>query len=92
MGSETAKYQRQNELKEIHNSFMKGFKDTNNKLNGDMETEIVNGEKRSKAYAKIIGEQSNYMAEQEYQRQNYRYYLNVLSKFGIRVHRVHFCY
>ena len=64
---------------------MKGFKDTNNKLNGDMETEIVNGEKRSKAYAKIIGEQSNYMAEQEYQRQNYRYFLNFLSKFSTGV-------
>ena len=66
---------------------MKGFKNTNNKLNDDMETEIVNGEKRSKAYAKIIGEQSNYMAEQEYQRQNYRYFLNFLSKLSIWVLR-----
>jgi len=84
LGSETAKYQRQNELKEIHNSFMKGFKDTNNKLNGDMETEIVNGEKRSKAYAKIIGEQSNYMAEQEYQRQNYSDMFIDTGKFSTR--------
>ena len=64
---------------------MKGFKNTNNKLNDDVETEIVNGEKRSKAYAKIIGETSNYMAEQEYQRQNYRYFLNFLSKLSIWV-------
>ena len=52
---------------------MKGFKDTNNKLNGDIDNAEEQAERRSKAYAKIIGEQSNYMAEQEYQRQNYRY-------------------
>ena len=73
LGSETAKYQRQNELNEIHKNFMKGFKDTNNKLNGDIVNADEQAERRSKAYAKIIGEQSNYMAEQDYQRQNYRY-------------------
>ena len=73
LGSETAKFQRQNELKEIHNSFMKGFKDTNNKLNGDIVNAEEQADRRSKAYAKIIGDQSNYSMEQEYQRQNYRY-------------------
>ena len=58
---------------------MKGFKDTNNKLNGDIDNAEEQAERRSKAYAKIIGEQSNYMAEQEYQRQNYRYFKMAIS-------------
>ena len=72
LGTETAKYNRQNELKEIHNNFMKGFKDTNNKLSNEKTITDDQGERRSKAYAKIIGDQSSYAAEVDYQRHNYR--------------------
>ena len=72
LGSETAKYNRQNDLKEIHNSFMKGFKDTNNKLNGEKAVIDDQGDRRSKAYSKIINDQPSYASEVDYQRHNYR--------------------
>jgi len=85
LGSETAKYKRENELKEIHNSFMKGFKDTNNKLSNE-KTIIADdqGDRRSKAYAKIIGDQSSYSAEVDYQRHNYSDMYIETGKFSTR--------
>jgi hypothetical protein len=82
---ESAKYNRQNELKEIHNSFMKGFKDTNNKLNGDKV--IISddqGERRTKAYSKIIGDQAGYASEQDYQRHNFSEMFIDTGKFSTR--------
>ena len=53
---------------------MKGFKDTNNKLNGGEK--VINpddqGERRTKAYSKIIGDQTGYASEMDYQRHNFR--------------------
>jgi len=62
--SETAKYNRQNAVKDIHNNFMKGLKDTNNKMSFDAATteEI---EKRSKSYQKIISDQPAYSMTEE---------------------------
>ena len=52
---------------------MKGFKDTNNKLNGD-KVIIPDDQdvRRTKAYAKIIGDTPGYSSEQDYQRHNLR--------------------
>ncbi len=33
LGAETARYARENAIKEIHDNFMKGYKDTNDKIN-----------------------------------------------------------
>jgi hypothetical protein len=33
LGTETARYARENAIKEIHDNFMKGYKDTNDKIN-----------------------------------------------------------
>ena len=64
MQSETAKYNRQNAVKDIHNNFMKGLKGTNNKMSFDAATteEI---EKRSKSYQKIISDQPAYSMTEE---------------------------
>ena len=51
---------------------MKGFKDTNNKLNGDKAVIDDQGDRRSKAYSKIINDQPSYASEVDYQRHNYR--------------------
>ena len=52
---------------------MKGFKDTNTKLNGDKAIAPDDqGERRTKAYSKIIGDQAGYASEMDYQRHNYR--------------------
>ena len=72
LGSETAKYKRQNDLKEIHASFMKGFKDTNNKYNDEKIIADDQGERRTKAYSKIIGDHPSYVSEEIEKRHNYR--------------------
>jgi hypothetical protein len=33
LGSETARYARENAIREIHDNFMKSYKDTNDKIN-----------------------------------------------------------
>jgi len=48
--TETTKYSREQQIKEIHNSFMKTYKETNNKLSGKEEET----ERKSKAYQKIV--------------------------------------
>merc|ERR1712004_656124 len=48
--SETSKYTRELQIKDIHNSFMKTYKETNNKLSGKEEE----SERKSKAYQKIV--------------------------------------
>jgi len=55
LGAETMKYNRQNAVKDIHTNFMRGLKDTNNKISSDAATteEI---EKRTKSYQKIISD------------------------------------
>ena len=51
---------------------MKGFKDTNNKLNDKVINADDQGERRTKAYSKIIGDQTGYASEMDYQRHNFR--------------------
>lgn len=48
--SETSKYTRELQIKDIHNSFMKTYKETNNKLSGKEEE----SDRKSKAYQKIV--------------------------------------
>merc|ERR1711953_605947 len=48
--TETTKYSREQQIKEIHNSFMKTYKETNNKLSGKEEET----DRKSKAYQKIV--------------------------------------
>merc|ERR1712018_505928 len=63
--TETAKYNRQQDLKEIHDNFMKTYKQTDNKIKG-VETE----ERRSKAYKMITNNAPpSYMDEREAKRQ-----------------------
>ena len=67
--SETAKYNRQQDLKEIHDSFMKTYKQTDNKIKGSVETE----ERKSKAYKMITSNaQPSYLDEREAKRQTVR--------------------
>jgi len=62
--TETAKYGREQAIKEIHTSFMKTYKETNNKLKNDKNEDNSTGERRSKAYQKIISNaQPSYMDE-----------------------------
>lgn len=69
LGSETARYARENAIKEIHDNFMKSYKDTNDKINNRSVDE--QGERRSKAYAKIMGTTAaiNYISEEEVKKQ-----------------------
>lgn len=53
LGAETARYARENAIKEIHDNFMKGYKDTNDKINNRNVDE--QGERRTKSYARILG-------------------------------------
>ena len=62
---ETAKYGREQAIKDIHSNFMKTYKETNNKLKNDgSKNAEESGERRSKAYQKIISNaQPSYMDE-----------------------------
>ena len=51
---------------------MKGFKETNNKFNEEKIIPDDQTERRSKAYAKIIGDQPSYMSEEHQKRHDYR--------------------
>ena len=63
--TETAKYNRQQDLKEIHDNFMKTYKQTDNKIKG-VETE----ERKSKAYKMITSNaQPSYLDDREAKRQ-----------------------
>ncbi len=70
--TETAKFSRQQALEEIHSNFMKTYKEANNKIND--RTEGGEGERRSKAYQKIVSNaQPSYMDEAMAKRQCVRY-------------------
>ncbi len=70
--SETAKYKREQDMKEIHSSFMKSYKNTNNKLNGN-DVNADDGERRSKAYQKIVSNAPpSYLDEREAKKQAIR--------------------
>ena len=67
--TETSKYSREQQIKEIHNSFMKNYKETNTKLNGNQEE----NERKSKAYQKIVNNAPpSYMDEREAKKQTLR--------------------
>lgn len=66
--TETAKYNRQQAIEDIHSNFMKNYKETNNKLydrNSDNDPD-----RKSKAYQKIISNAPpSYMDDREAKRQ-----------------------
>ena len=67
--TETAKYNRHQAIEEIHSNFMKNYKETNNKLNGNSDSND-NGDRKSKAYQKIISNAPpSYMDDREAKRQ-----------------------
>ena len=72
---ETAKYGREQAIKDIHSNFMKTYKETNNKLKNDgSKNAEESGERRSKAYQKIISNaQPSYMDEAIAKRQCVRW-------------------
>ena len=72
LGSETLRYNRQNAIKEIHSSFMRGLKDTNSKINGNQDSNIEEIERRSKAYQKIINDQPTFASDEMNKRHTMR--------------------
>merc|ERR1712228_1125527 len=59
---ETAKYSREQQMKEIHNNFMKQYTDTRKKLNDEPE----DAERKSKAYQRIVNnDPPRYLDERE---------------------------
>lgn len=82
--SETAKYNREMAIKEIHSNFMKNYKETNNKLNKKNDGD-GDGERRSKAYAKIVSNAPpSYLNEKEAQRQCISEVFMETNKFSSR--------
>jgi hypothetical protein len=72
LSHETAKISRELAMKEIHSNFMKTYKDTNTKLsnNGNGSANQEDGERRSKAYQKIISNaQPSYLDDREAKKQ-----------------------
>ena len=70
VNTETAKYHRQKDLQDIHDNFMKTYKETNKKIN---DNGVEGEERRSKAYQKIVSNaQPSYMDEQAAKRQTVR--------------------
>ena len=70
VNTETAKYHRQTDLQDIHDNFMKTYKETNKKIN---DNGVEGEERRSKAYQKIVSNaQPSYMDEQQAKRQTVR--------------------
>jgi len=62
---ETAKYNREQEMKEIHSNFMKNYDTTKKKLNSDIEVP-EDSERKSKAYQRIINnDPPSYLSERE---------------------------
>jgi hypothetical protein len=81
--TETAKFSRQQALEEIHSNFMKTYKEANNKIND--RTEGGEGERRSKAYQKIVSNaQPSYMDEAMAKRQCVSEMFMDTSKFSTK--------
>jgi len=82
VNTETAKYHRQKDLQDIHDNFMKTYKETNKKIN---DNGVEGEERRSKAYQKIVSNaQPSYMDEQAAKRQTVSEMFMDTNKFSTK--------
>jgi len=82
VNTETAKYHRQKDLQDIHDNFMKTYKETNKKIN---DNGVEGEERRSKAYQKIVSNaQPSYMDEQQAKRQTVSEMFMDTNKFSTK--------
>ncbi|XP_040576298.1 uncharacterized protein [Lepeophtheirus salmonis] len=75
--SETARYKREQEMKDIHNDFMRSWKDQQGMGNG-------NEEKKSKSYHKIMGSTVSALEDRDFTRQTIGDIFKDMSKFSTK--------